>query len=246
VNDRVWVGLANYRELFADPAFGVAVANNLRWAIAYLAVPPALGLAFALLLMRALPGAGIVRSLFFMPFVISQVVVGLVFTWFFHSRFGLWGRIAGPLGLPAAPLDTEGGAIWALIAAGAWPQTAYCMILYLAGLAALPREPIEAARVDGARGFTLLRTVVLPLLAPVHFIVAMVCIVSALRSFDLVTIMSFGGPHGSSSVLAFQMVEQTFGSSRYGLGAAIANVLLLAMSAVICALLWRLLRGSQR
>lgn len=242
---RAWVGLRNYRELLADPAFYTALSNNLLWLVAYLAAP-VLGLALALLVNQALPGMRIVRSLFFMPFVMSQVVVGLVFAWFFHTRFGLFNELLGAFGLPgAAPLDDERWSIVTLIVAGLWPQTAYCMILYLTGIATLRPELIEAARMDGASGWRILVHIVLPQLRPVHFIAAMVCVVAALRSFDYVMIMTGGGPHGSSSVLAFQMYEATFTASRYGYGAAIATVLLAMMSGIIGVMLWRLLRWER-
>ena len=242
---RAWVGLTNYRELFADPSFYTALRNNLLWLVLYLAAP-ALGLALALLANQALPGMRLARSLFFMPFVMSQVVVGLVFGWFFHSRFGLFNELLGAFGLPpAAPLDNERWSIVALIVAGLWPQTAYCMILYLTGLATLRPELVEAARMDGASGWRILVHVVLPQLRPVHFIAGMVCVVAALRSFDYVMIMTGGGPHGSSTVLAYQMYEATFAASRYGYGAAIATVLLAMMSGIIGVLLWRLLREER-
>ncbi len=242
VSAKRFVGLANYRELLADPVFATALGNNLRWLACY-AIAPVAGLALALLLNQTLPGMRLVRSLFFMPFVISQIVVGLVFGWFFHSRFGLLNRLLAPLGLgPVSPLDSERWAIYAMIAAGLWPQVAYCMILYLTGLATLATPPIDAARVDGARGRSLLWHAVLPQLRGVHFLVAIVCAVAALRSFDYVTIMTLGGPYDSSTVLAYYMYEQTFVGQRYGYGAAIATVLLLLMSGVIVALLWRLVR----
>jgi multiple sugar transport system permease protein len=143
-------------------------------------------------------------------------------------------------------LDSERWSVYTMIAAGLWPQTAYCMTLYLTGLAALPAATIDAARVDGARGFGLFRHVVLPGLRPIHFIVAMVCAVAALRSFDYVVIMTQGGPFDSSTVLAYYMYEQTFLGSRYGFGAAIATVLLLLMSAIIVALLARMFRQERR
>jgi multiple sugar transport system permease protein len=177
----------------------------------------------------------------------SQVVVGLVFAWFFHTRFGLFNELLQAAGLPAvAPLDSERWSIVTLAAAGLWPQTAYCMILYLTGLATLRPELLEAARMDGAGGWRLLVHVVLPQLRPVHFIAGMVCVVAALRSFDYVMIMTGGGPHGSSSVLAFYMYEATFGASRYGYGAAIATVLLALMSGIIAAMLWRLFKAERR
>jgi multiple sugar transport system permease protein len=235
-----WVGLANYRELLVDPVFHRAVANNLRWLACYMAAPVA-GLLLALFLYRSAPGMRAARTLFFLPFVVSQVVVGLVFAWFFNPRFGLWNEILRALALPpASPLDSETWSIYPMIVAGLWPQIAYCMILYMTGLATLPDDSIDAARVDGARRTPLLRHVIVPQLRPVHFLVAMVCAVAALRSFDYVMIMTLGGPYNSSTVLAFYMYEQTFVGSRYGYGAAIAVVLLALMSGIIFLLLWRM------
>ncbi len=240
-----WVGLDNYRELFADPLFRTALANNLRWLACYL-VAPALGLALALLVNQPITGLGAVRSLFFMPFVVSQVVVALVFGWFFNARFGLLNDLLALVGAPPfAPLDSERWSIYAMIVAGLWPQTAYCMILYLTGLATLPSDVIDAARVDGARGWSLFRRIVLPELMPVNFIVAMVCAVAALRSFDYVMVMTFGGPFGSSTVLAFYMYEQTFVALRYGYGAAIAIVLFALVAVIIVALLRRMFRRER-
>jgi len=240
-----FVGLANYRELVADPVFRHALANNLRWLACYLVAPLA-GLGLAVLLHQSLPGMRIVRSLFFMPFVLSQVVVGLIFGWFFNGRFGLFDRLLAALGVgPWSPLDSERYALYTMVVAGLWPQIAYCMILYVAGLAALPREVVDAARVDGARGSALLRRVVLPQLRPVQFIVFMVCAVAALRSFDYVVIMTLGGPYDSSTVLAYYMYEQTFLAARYGYGAAVAVVLLALMSGIIVLLLWRMFRNER-
>jgi multiple sugar transport system permease protein len=120
------------------------------------------------------------------------------------------------------------------------------MILYLTGLATVPRDLTDAARVDGARGASLLRYVVIPQLRPVHFIVFMVCAVAALRSFDYVMIMTLGGPHNSSTVLGYYMYEQTFLSLRYGYGAAIATVLLGLMSCIVFILLWHLVHREHR
>jgi len=237
-----WIGFDNYRELFHDAVFWTALANNLRWLACYIAAPLA-GLALALLLNQNVRGMGVVRSLFFMPFVISQVVVGLVFSWFFNPRFGPLNALREALGwAPLAPLDDERWSLYTMVLAGLWPQTAYCMILFLTRLATLPSMLVDAARLDGAKGWSLFRHVVLPQLSPVNVIVVMVCAVAALRSFDYVMIMTFGGPFNSSTVLAYYMYEQTFVASRYGYGAAIATVLLALMSGIIVTLLVRMLR----
>jgi multiple sugar transport system permease protein len=242
IGPKQWVGIANYSELLEDPVFFTAFANNLYWLALYLTAP-ALGLALALFLSQDVRGIRLARSLFLVPFVISPVVVGLTFAWFLHADFGLLNRILLHTGLPVVTLlDDERSAVFAVIAAGLWPQTAYCMILYVTGLTALRNDLIESARLDGAGAARLLWQVVLPQLRPVSFIAAMVCVVSALRSFDLVMIMTAGGPYDSSTVLAYYMYEQTFLSFRYGYGAAIATVLFLLMSACVGVFLWRLLR----
>src|SRR4029079_12945068 len=152
----------------------------------------------------------------------------------FNPRFGLLNDLLAGLGFaPVALMDSDRWSIYTMIVAGLWPQTTYCMILYLTGLATLPDALTDAARVDGAKGWALLRYSVLPQLRPVHFIVSMVCAVAALRSFDYVIIMTLGGPYNSSTVLGYYMYEQTFLSLRYGYGATIATVLLGLMSCIV-------------
>ena len=236
---RIWIGLDNYRELATDPVFRTAIANNLIWLLAYL-IAPALGLGIALFLNQRLRGMRVARCLFLLPFVISQVVVGVVFGWFFSAHFGLFDQIVSAFGLrPPALLDHEDTALFAVIMAGLWPQTAYCMILYLAGLTTLRPDVIDAARLDGAQGWSMLRYVVLPELRPVTLLVILVCSVSALRNFDLVTIMTGGGPYNSSTVAAYYMYEQVFLAFRYGYGAAIACVLFVLIEACVILFLWR-------
>jgi multiple sugar transport system permease protein len=239
---RRFVGLGNYRLLLQDPVFFIALRNNLLWLLSF-ALAPLAGLGLALLVRQSVRGIRIVRSLFFMPFVISQVVVGLMFAWFFHSEFGLLASLVRwPPNAATSLIESEYWPIATAIIASLWPQISYCMILYLTGLTAVRRSLIEAARSDGAQGLRLLWSVVLPQLRPVSFIVAMVCVVSALRSFDIVMIMTGGGPYDSSTVLGLYMYEQTFSSLRFGYGAAIATVLLLLMLAGVGPFLWHLLR----
>jgi multiple sugar transport system permease protein len=241
VGPKTWVGFANFVELFGDPVFFTALKNNLIWLALYLAAPM-LGLLLALFLNQSVRGIRAFRALFLMPFVISQVVIGLIFAWFLNPEFGLVNPLLAKAGLgPVAPLESEHWAIFAVVTAGLWPQTAYCMVLYLTGLTGMRAELVESARLDGARDHTLLWHVVLPQLRPVTFIAAMVCVVSALRSFDLVMIMTAGGPYNSTNVLAHYMYEQTFLSLRYGYAAAIAAVLFALMGCCVAFFLWRLL-----
>jgi len=241
-----WVGLGNYAELFTDDVFFTALVNNIWWLLAYM-LAPVLGLAIALFLNQSVAGMRLYKSLFFFPFVISQVVVGLVFSWFFNGDFGLLNLGLHALGLPGVSL--LGNATWAtpaIIVAGLWPQTAYCMILYLTGLTAVNGEVVEAARMDGARGWKMLWNIIIPQLRPATFIAVVVSVVGALRSFDLVSIMTKGGPYDSSAVLAYYMYEQTFLAFRYGYGAAIAVVLFAIMDVYIAFFLVYMLRRERR
>ena len=166
-----------------------------------------MGLFIALFLNQTVRGIRLYKSLFFFPFVISQVVVGLVFSWFYLPREGLLNAILGFFNMGSLNiLGDPTMATYGIIAAGLWPQTAYCMILYLTGLNAVDPEQVEAARLDGAKGHKMLWYVILPQLKPATFIAFVVTIIGALRSFDLISIMTNGGPFGSTRVLVILYV----------------------------------------
>lgn len=240
---KTWVGLGNYTELLGDDAFYTSLQNNLIWLVLYLLAIP-FGLAVALFLNQTVTGIRIYKSLFFFPFVISQVVVGLIFTWFYAPNFGLFSVLLKDLtGMDFAVLADERYVTYGIIAAGLWPQTAYCMILYLTGLNNINPEQVEAARMDGAKGWSLLKNIILPQLAPATFIAMVVTVIGALRSFDLVSIMTAGGPYGSSRVLSYYMYEEALSEYgfRMGYGAAIAVVLFLIMMVFITLFIVRML-----
>lgn len=242
-----FVGLRNYAELRHDPAFYVALRNNLLWLLLYLLAIPA-GLFIALFLNQTMRGMRLYKSLFFFPFVISQVVVGLVFTWFYDPTFGLFNQVIGWVGLgPINVLGDPRSVTIGIIAAGLWPQTAYCMILYLTGLNAVDPQQVEAARLDGAKRMRMLWFVILPQLRPATFIAFVVTIIGALRSFDLISIMTSGGPFGESRVLSFYMFEMALSEYgfRMGYGASIAVVLFLIMLCFIAYFLWFMRREEQ-
>lgn len=237
-----YIGLANYNELWQDDAFYTSLKNNLIWLILYMLAIPA-GLAIALFLNQTVFGIRLYKSLLFFPFVISQVVVGLVFAWFYDPSNGILAVIYHTFGgKPPAILADERYVTYGIIAAGLWPQIAYCMILYLTGLNNVAPEQIEAARLDGAKGFRMLWHVILPQLRPATFIAIVVTVIGALRSFDLISIMTQGGPYGSSRVLAYYMYETALSEYGYrmGYGAAIAVVLFLIMMVYISFFLWRM------
>ena len=242
-----YVGIGNYRDLLDDDSFYTSLWNNLKWLVLYMLAVP-IGLFVALFLNQKVPGIRLYKSLFFFPFVISQVVVGLLFSWFYAPGFGpLYGIIKAVTGSETAILASDSMATYGIIAAGLWPQTAYCMILYLTGLNNINPEQVEAARMDGARGFNLLWNIILPQLRPATFIAIVVTVIGSLRSFDLVSIMTGGGPYGSTRVLSYFMFEQALSEygTAMGYGAAIAFVLFAIMMVFISFFIYRMLKQER-
>ncbi|NRA19748.1 MAG: sugar ABC transporter permease [Oceanospirillaceae bacterium] len=247
LGEKEYVGMANYVELMDDEAFYTSLKNNIIWLVLYMLAVPA-GLFMALFLNQNVRGIRLYKSLFFFPFVISQVVVGLVFSWFYDPSYGLMNILLNAIGIDSiAVLADENLVTYGIIVAGLWPQTAYCMILFLTGLNSVDTEQIEAARLDNAKGWRMLWYIILPQLKPATFIAVVVTVIGALRSFDLVSIMTSGGPWGSSRVLAYYMYEQAFSEYgfRMGYGAAIAVVLFLIMMVYISGFLYKMYRDER-
>lgn len=246
LGEKAWIGAANYVELLDDDAFYTALKNNVIWLVLYMLAVPA-GLLIAIFLNQTIRGMRLYKSLFFFPFVISQVVVGLIFSWFYAPNFGLLYKLIEALtGSGVAVLADDRYVTYGIIAAGLWPQIAYVMILYLTGLNNVAPDQIEAARLDGAKGWKMLWYVVLPQLRPATFIAVVVTVIGALRSFDLVSVMTDGGPYGSSRVLSFYMYEQALSEYGYrmGYGAAIAVVLFAIMMIFISGFIWKMWRDE--
>ncbi|MGH8779320.1 carbohydrate ABC transporter permease [Paraburkholderia sp.] len=242
-----FIGIANYVELYHDPDFWAALLNNLIWLAGFLLAIPA-GLFMALFLNQQVFGIRLVKSLFFFPFVISQAVIGLVFSWFYDPTNGLLFHVLHLFGLHGPAVLSDGRyATYGIVAAGLYPQIAYCMILYLTGLNNVRADLIEAARLEGAKGWSMLTRVVLPQLRPATFVAVVVTVIGALRSFDMISIMTQGGPYGSSRVLAYYMYEQALSEYGYrmGYGSAIATVLFAIMLVYIAFVLVRIHRQEK-
>ena len=247
-----YVGLKNFESLFGSlgktlpSAFQYSLVNNLRWLIVFITVPVAIGLFLAILLNREIRGDRVFKVGIFLPQVLSFAVVALIWAWVYHPRDGLINSFLMSIGVEDPPgwLADKELAIWAIIIAASWRQIGYIMILYVAGLKNIDPTLMDASKVDGANGWETFRFVVFPLLAPITTIVVIISVIDSLRAFDLVQIMTRGGPANSSSVLASLMYIQAFNNYRMGQGAATAVVLFGISFVFIVFYLWRVTRDE--
>ena len=238
-----WVGLDNYIYLFTnDDEFYVSVFNNIKWFFFSLIAIP-FGILLALFLNQQILGIRWVKSFFYFPFVINAVVIGIVFTWFYNPKYGSLTYLLGFFGMEPFPiLSDENYATYGIIVASLFPGIAYTMIIYITGLTAVSKDMIEAGRIDGASGFTMFWNIILPQLRPATLIAVVVTIVGALRSFDLIAVMTGGGPWGSTNVLAYKMYEDALFNFRMGYGASTAVILFILMDIYIAWFLYRLFK----
>jgi multiple sugar transport system permease protein len=231
-----FIGLRNYVRLFDDPIFYTALLNNVKWVVSFITAPVAAGLALAMVLNRNIPGARVIKAAFYSPYILSSVVVGLIFGWMYHPAGGLLNATLKALGLGSLTsgwLSDPALATWCIIAAAVWRQVGYIMTLYLAGLQSVDPTLLDASRVDGCNSWQSFRNVIWPLLSPVTVVVVVISIIDSLRSFDLVFVMTRGGPGNASSVLANFMYIEAFNNYKMGYGAAIAVILFLISAVFI-------------
>jgi ABC-type sugar transport system permease subunit len=228
-----FIGFKNFNDLFGSlgkvlpSSFEYSLINNLKWLVAFITVPTVVGLGLAILLNQDIKGDRFFKVGIYLPQVLSFAVIALIWSWIYNPRYGLINSFLFQIGVEDPPgwLADKSLATWAIIAAGVWRQVGYVMILYLAGLKNIDLTLIDASMVDGANSWQRFRYVVLPLLAPVTTIVVVISVIDSLRTFDLVQIMTRGGPANSSSVLANLMYIQAFNNYKFGQGAATAVVL---------------------
>ncbi|WP_172383237.1 carbohydrate ABC transporter permease [Streptomyces sp. MNP-20] len=240
-----WVGLDNYRALRRDPNFHEAVRNTVVYTVLYVPLSIGLGLALALVLNRRIRCAGLYRTLFFVPFVVSATAQGVLFSFILDPEFGAANSVLHRLGVSSQGFLTDPSqALFVLVAITLWSGTGLCTVIYLAALQDVPQSLIEAARLDGAGPLHLLRHVTLPALAPVSLFLLLWQTIQALQVFDLVYVTTKGGPLGSTTVIVYFVWEQAFKEFTAGYGAAAAYVLAVALLVVAVAL--RAVRGRAR
>ncbi len=242
-----FVGLQNYVELAKDEVFWKAVKNSAVFVVVRTPLEVGLGFGLALLLDRAIPGRGLLRTLFFIPVVMSLVVVTIVFQRILETNSGLLNTFLVRVGLDslAQPwLADPKTALGAIIAVSVWKNVGFSLVILLAGLQGLSQDVIEAARVDGANAPQLIARIITPLMRPILAMTALLSIISGLKVFDLIFIMTRGGPVYSTEVLATLLYRQAFELNNMGLASAVA-VVMVAIVMATAAFQFAVLRGQE-
>ncbi|HEV2336125.1 MAG TPA: sugar ABC transporter permease [Stellaceae bacterium] len=233
----IWVGTANYRDLFASPLFWRVLGNTAIYTGLAVPLSVALGLALAVALNQRLKGAHLLRTLFYTPVVLPTVAAATIAMWIFNADYGLVNYALGLLGRPSIDWLTDSSwALWTVIAVGVWKTFGYFMLVYLAALQSLPQSVLEAARLDGARPWDRFWSITWPLLRPTTWFAVVIALILSFQAFDFVNIMTQGGPSNATNLLVFYVYQNGFQYFRLGFAAAIAVVmfvLVYALSALI-------------
>lgn len=228
-----FIGLENYTRAFNDPWVWLAFQNVLLYGLVIVPGVTALGLLFALFVNQRYPLSGLARTLFFAPNVVSATVIGLVWVWLLDTQFGLVNQIIGNVGIGPVPWLTSTS--WSLIGvsiASIWWDLGLAFVLFLAALQDIPKDLTEAATVDGAGRWNRFWFVILPELRPVLSMVVTLQLISTLRIFSQVYVMTGGGPAGSSSSPIYYVYSMAIVRNLFGYASAIALMLFVVILVV--------------
>lgn len=231
--DMPFVGLRNYRELFASAEFWNSLWVTTVFAV--LSVPLRLGAALAIasrLVRESLPSR-LLRGALFLPSVTSTVSIAVVFSWVFATDYGMMNALLGWLGLGRPQwLQDPHLALWVLIFVNTWKQIGYDIVIYIAGLQAIPQELYDAAAVDGGRRLHVFRRVTMPLVMPTTYFLLVISVIEAFQVFTIVNVMTHGGPAGATDMLVNLLYEIGFVLFDIGRGSALAVVLFVLLVAL--------------
>lgn len=241
-----FVGIRNYIQLIHDPIFWESIFHNAIWIIATIIIPVFLGLVLAVLLSaRNLKGRLFFRVCFFLPSVISYVAVGIVWGWIYEPSTGLLDNILSHTGLSVlsrAWLGDPGTVLGAIIAASSWAYFGFCMVIFFSAVQGLDPSLYEAAMLEGCSPIRTFFSITIPLLKNVITLLVLNSLIASFKVFDLVYVMTDGGPFHSSEVLGTYMYQQSFFLNNVGYGSAISVVL--AIIAGACTVIY--LRIAER
>jgi raffinose/stachyose/melibiose transport system permease protein len=227
-----WIGLDNYMEMFKDERVISAFLNTIKFAAAVTILQNVGGLVLALMLNEALKLRNFMRTIFFMPYVIAPIIIGYVFRALYHPDNGLVNRILDTIGLDFLAQDWLNDpkyAMFSIIATDIWRVAGFSMVIYLAGLQFIPKDLIESAGMDGASYWSKLKHVIFPLLAPAFTVNVLLALISSMKVFEIVMVLTDGGP-GYETEVFFSYIRSMFSSGLMGYATAVNVVLFIVVT----------------
>ncbi|NUP74256.1 MAG: sugar ABC transporter permease [Sinomonas sp.] len=222
-----WVGTANFQAILTDPAFRQTLLTTLVYVAACVVGSVGLGLVVALLLNGRFPGRGIARSLVTVPWAAPGIAVALIATWMLNPQFGILTRLLRAVGIDPGPngaLDNPQLALAAILATTIWQLVPFVAVVLLSALQGVPQELVEAAQVDGAGRWMTFRVVTWQVLKPSIGLISVLMTIWSLRRFELIWLMTRGGPLGSTRTLVIDLYAKAFESKQLGIAAAVGMV----------------------
>ncbi|WP_019636893.1 carbohydrate ABC transporter permease [Paenibacillus fonticola] len=235
----VWTGADNWRKIFMnDDKFWESLIFTLKFTVISVCISNILALCLALILTSSIKTRKILRTVFFMPNVIGGILLGYIWQFIFTKGFGTIGELTGLSFFQLPWLGTPSTGFWGLIIVFVWQTAGYMMVIYIAALSGTPKDLIEAAQMDGARPYQILRKIYIPLIMPAITICLFLTTSNAFKMFDLNLSLTKGGPGTSTQSLAYNIYAEALINNRYGLGTAKALLFFLAVSAITLAQVW--------
>ncbi len=246
IDTPLYTGIENYERLLTDRQFWQALGNTVLYSLATVPTSLAIGLAVAIGLNRDLFARTLLRSAFFLPVVISSVATAVIAAWLFNDNYGVVNAILGHLGIgPIAWLSTTRWALPSIIITTLWTRIGFCMVVYLAALQSISPSYYEAARIDGATRWQQFRYVTWPLLRPTTFLLLILNVIHSFQVFDLIFVMTGGGPGFSTTMLVQYIYQAAFVTSEMGYASAMGVVLFLLVL-LFTLLQWRVNRRTEQ
>lgn len=237
IGEKSFVALKNYYNLFtADAVFLTALKNNFIWILLTVFFTIGISLMLAVILNRSFKGRVIYRAVFYVPYMLSWVVVGVIWKWMYNPNMGFINEVLETLGLSdfkSAWLSNPKISLYCVYFAAMWQGVGQPMILFLSGLQTIPSDILEAAAIDGAGKARTFFCITLPMLKETFVVVFATLIIAAMKVYDIIKVMTGGGPANSTETLATYMYSQTFMYSNFGKGSAVASIMFLMMILII-------------
>lgn len=228
-----FVGLLNYTGLFTSLAFPTVLLRTVVWVLAVVVVTMILGLALALLFSQGVKGTTAVQSLAFSPHVLSGAAIATIWLFIFDPNHGLTRLVFNAFGAESPSWISDASyALPALIIVSIWKGLGFVAIVYLVGIQQIPAEVLEAARIDGAGRWALLRQVIFPLLSPTTFFLIITQTISAFQAFDVIAMMTGGGPAGTTTTLSWFIYDEAFNRTNVGVSSAASMILFVVLMAI--------------